>query len=72
MKNLFVFFLSIILFSACMKNEKPEPEKTIITKSTSKLSSNLMTPEVLWSLGRVAGAQVSSDGTKVLDRKSVV
>ena len=66
MKNLFVFFLSITLFSACMKNEKPEPEKTIIAKSTSRLSSNLMTPEVLWSFGRVAGAQVSPDGTKVL------
>ena len=66
MKNLFVFFLSTILFSACMENEKPVPVKAIITKSTSKLSSEMMTPEVLWSFGRVAGAQVSPDGTKVL------
>ena len=66
MKNLFVFFLSLILFSACMKSEKPVPAKVIIAKETLKLSSNLMTPEVLWSFGRVAGAQVSPDGTMVL------
>ena len=66
MKNLFMFFLIVILFSACMKNEKSIPEKAIISKESLKLSSNLMTPEVLWSFGRVAGAQVSPDGTKVL------
>jgi len=66
MKNLFVFFLIVILFSSFMKSEIPAPEKAIITKATSKLASNLMTPEVLWSFGRVAGTQVSPDGKRVL------
>ena len=66
MKNLFPFFLFVILFSACMKSEKSVPEKAIITKASLTLSSNLMTPEVLWSFGRVAGTQVSADGKRVL------
>ncbi len=66
MKNLFAFFLIVILFSACMKSEKSVPAKAIISKESLKLSSNLMTPEVLWSFGRLAGAQVSPDGKKIL------
>jgi len=66
MKNLFALFLIVILFSACMKSEKSVPAKAIISKESLKLSSNLMTPEVLWSFGRVAGAQVSPDGKKIL------
>jgi len=66
MKNLFTFFLFVILFSSCMKSEKAVPAKAIITKASLTLSSNLMTPEVLWSFGRVAGTQVSADGKRVL------
>jgi len=66
MKNRFTLFLIVILFSACMKSEKSVPSKAIISKESLKLSSNLMTPEVLWSFGRVAGAQVSPDGKKIL------
>jgi dipeptidyl aminopeptidase/acylaminoacyl peptidase len=66
MKNLFVFFLTIILFTACMKSEKSAPVNPVITRKTLKLSSNIMTPEVLWSFGRLAGARVSSDGNRIL------
>ena len=41
-------------------------EKGIIGKQNPKIENGRMTPEVLWSFGRVAGAQVSPDGTKVL------
>ncbi|MEI6680135.1 MAG: alpha/beta fold hydrolase, partial [Mariniphaga sp.] len=66
MKNLFVFFLTIILFTACMKSEKSAPVNPVITRKTLKLASNIMNPEVLWSFGRLAGAQVSSDGKRIL------
>jgi dipeptidyl aminopeptidase/acylaminoacyl peptidase len=33
---------------------------------TPRLNSDLMTPEVLWSFGRIGSAQVSPDGKKVL------
>jgi len=34
--------------------------------ATPKLASDLMTPEVLWSFGRIGSAQVSPDGQQVL------
>ena len=66
MKNLLVFFLILNLFSACMKSENPAPVKSNYTPVTPKLSSDIMTPEVLWSFGRVTGTQVSPDGKSVL------
>jgi len=66
MKNLFVFFLIVIFFSACMKSEKSAPVKDNFTPEIPKLASDIMTPEVLWSFGRVGGAQVSPDGKSVI------
>jgi len=40
--------------------------KSTIGKQTPKIENGLMTPEVLWSFGRVASPQVSPDGTKIL------
>ncbi|HZK69381.1 MAG TPA: peptidase S9, partial [Paludibacter sp.] len=41
-------------------------ETPVIGKHQLTISNGLMTPEVLWSFGRVAGAQVSPNGLKVL------
>jgi len=46
-------------------NNNPVSQK-IITKKQLRLKSNLMTPEVLWSLGRVNEATVSPDKSTVL------
>jgi dipeptidyl aminopeptidase/acylaminoacyl peptidase len=57
--------LGIVLFSFTNQKitkemtDKPNPEVT-------KLASDVMTPEVLWSFGRVGEPDVSPDGTKVL------
>jgi dipeptidyl aminopeptidase/acylaminoacyl peptidase len=48
--------------SSCSKKD----ENPIIGKQNPKIKNGLMTPEVLWSFGRVAGAQVSPDQAKVL------
>ena len=66
MKNLLVFFLILTFFSSCMKSETPAPVKSNYSPATPKLSSDIMTPEVLWSFGRVSGTQVSPDGKLVL------
>jgi len=66
MKNLFVFFLIVTFFSACMKSEKSAPVKDNFTPEIPKLASDIMTPEVLWSFGRVGGPQVSPDGKSVI------
>ena len=66
MKKLYVLFLIVTLFSACMKDEKTVPLKANFTPETPKLASDIMTPEVLWSFGRIGGTQVSPDGKSVI------
>ena len=40
--------------------------QTMIQKNNIKLSSDLMTPEALWAMGRISGAAVSPDGKQVV------
>ena len=37
-----------------------------IGKQNIKLTSNLMTPEALWAMGRIATAEASADGKRIL------
>ncbi len=71
MKKLFLISitgLGIFLYS-CTQPEKPKesssPEQ-IVEKPDIKVNSDLMTPEILWSFGRVSGSEVSPDGKTVL------
>lgn len=66
MRKSILFFLIVTLLSACMNNEKVVPNKANYTPETPKLASDIMTPEVLWSFGRLGGVQVSPDGKSVL------
>lgn len=40
--------------------------KTMIDKSNIKLESDLMTPEALWAMGRIGGAEASPDGKTIV------
>ncbi|WP_372947366.1 S9 family peptidase [Mariniphaga sp.] len=62
-KNLFIFAL-LALF-ACTTQTESTQQKNYIPQ-TPQLSSDLMTPEVLWSFGRLGSPQVSPDGESVL------
>ncbi|HRZ96248.1 MAG TPA: S9 family peptidase [Paludibacter sp.] len=53
--------LAVLATSCATKDESP-----LIGKQNPKIENGLMTPEVLWSFGRVAGTQVSPDGSKIL------
>lgn len=53
--------LAVLATSCATKDETP-----LIGKQNPKIENGLMTPEVLWSFGRIAGTQVSPDGTKIL------
>jgi dipeptidyl aminopeptidase/acylaminoacyl peptidase len=65
MKNLILFaFISLIISGyGCQPVTKEEP---LIGKKESKLTTDRMTPEVLWSLGRVGEFEVSPDHKQVL------
>ena len=41
-------------------------EKLLITRSDIKIAEGRMTPEALWAMGRIGGAQVSPDGKKIV------
>lgn len=61
--------LSATMF-ACNSNEKKDSEKDkeapIIEKPVVKVENGIMTPEILYSFGRVSDIQVSPDKSKIL------
>jgi len=65
MKSLILLILTTILFSC--STPKTNQEMTNESKpEVQKLTSDIMTPEVLWSFGRIGEPAVSPDGTSVL------
>jgi dipeptidyl aminopeptidase/acylaminoacyl peptidase len=73
MNNISLFIFSIltsIFIISCKQTDNKQgqepPQDHIIGKPDIRLTSDLMTPEVLWSFGRVSGNEVSPDGKSVL------
>ncbi|MFA5418972.1 MAG: S9 family peptidase [Bacteroidales bacterium] len=64
MKKIWMIGLSAMLLVGIQLVAQQEPP--IIEKQNMKLTSDLMTPEVLWSFGRVSDPQNSPDGKSVL------
>lgn len=66
MKKLTVLFavLIIVLAFSCTESELLKEE--IFKKNKPDYSSGLLTPEILWSFGRIGETQLSPDKTKVL------
>lgn len=64
-KSIMALALSATMLACNSKNEL-EKESTIISKSTIKVENGTMTPEVLYSFGRLSDAQVSPDKSKIL------
>lgn len=73
MKNrYFIALISLIALTTlwqCSTKQQTEHKKTskvLIQKPQLKLNSDLMSPEVLWSMGRLSGIQLSPDGKTLL------
>lgn len=62
MKKSFIIATAILLGCCPIKAQTMKP----IGKSDVTLSSRMMTPEVLWSMGRIASAQSSPDGKHIV------
>jgi len=56
----YLLFFSLTWFYSCSKKNEVE------TIPQKKLTSPYLTPEVLWSFGRINNLEVSPDGTKIL------
>src|SRR3712207_3521064 len=57
---------AIVLALAAMLNCSSMNAQTMIGPSEIKLSSDLMTPEALWAMGRIGGYAVSPDGKTIV------
>jgi dipeptidyl aminopeptidase/acylaminoacyl peptidase len=67
MRKFSVFFMAAMMVFLLSCQPKVEEEKAVIIgKPDIKLTSNLMTPEALWSFGRLGGAEVSPDGKQIV------
>lgn len=60
----FLIPLLMLLFS-CQEGRKQE-KVVLVDKPDIELEGDLMTPEALWSFGRLSGPDVSPDGKKVI------
>ncbi|WP_297093492.1 S9 family peptidase [uncultured Draconibacterium sp.] len=65
MKKIALFIFIAMTIVSCTQKESGQVAKNYVPE-TPKLSSDVMTPEVLWSFGRLGEATVSPDGTQVL------
>ncbi len=65
MRKIALFVVAALLFS-CQQKETTMKKTENFVPETPQLKSDVMTPEVLWSFGRLGGAQVSPDGKTVL------
>jgi WD40-like Beta Propeller Repeat. len=67
--NLFFFIMVIFLFSSC-KQEEAKNENTVTSEKIGAkdmtLTSDIMTPEVLWSMGRIGEYDISPDNSKIV------
>jgi len=66
MKKFIVFAIITGLLMSCDITVQNNTEPPLITKNQLELSSDIMTPEVLWAFGRLSDVQVSPDGKKIL------
>ena len=65
LKSIYALGLSVGLILSSCQNEV-QVMKPIIGKSDIKVENKRMTPEVLWSLGRLGDVQVSPDGKQMV------
>ena len=59
-------FKTLIMIAALSLGGNFSQAQTMIDKNDIRLSSDRMTPEALWAMGRIVGAQSSPDGKRIV------
>ena len=62
-RTLILLIMSATIFASSCNSEKNSP---IISKHHPKIENGILTPEVLWSFGRIGSVNLSADKTKLL------
>ena len=65
-KTLLPFLLAFSMMACDSKNAAIPAGKGYKTPADLKLASDIMTPEILWSFGRIGTVNISPDGTKAV------
>lgn len=65
-KSIMALALGATMFACGAKDKTGDSDAPIIGKSSVKVENGLMTPEILYSFGRVSGVEVSPDKSKIL------
>ncbi len=61
------FSIPVLLMGLALLSSPVKAENNVkIGKQNIKLSSNLMTPEALWAMGRIGAAEASADGKQIV------
>ena len=60
-KNIVIILAGLLFLGSPIKAEDVK-----IGKQNIKLTSNLMTPEALWAMGRIGAAEASADGKQIV------
>lgn len=66
MKYLFFYIPILITLLSCSDNRNPSRQEKNFTPSMPEFTSDRLTPEILWSFGRVGVPQVSPDNKFIL------
>jgi len=68
MRKAILFLLTLLMtgFYSCKPTEKKTEDTPLIEKPTIEIKSDLMTPEVLWSFGRLSEPELSPDQKTIL------
>ena len=60
-RNIVIILAGLLFLGSPIKAEDVK-----IGKQNIKLTSNLMTPEALWAMGRIGAAEASADGKQIV------
>jgi len=66
MKNSLLITILAICTVSCQTDQNRQQDAGLISRNKPELTSDIMTPEVLWSFGRISDVQISPSGEKVL------
>lgn len=71
MKKLFIMSIAAMAFAACasgggQEQKRPQPLTVDNRLTDAEKQAGVLTPEVMWKMGRVGGAALSSDGSRLL------
>ncbi len=66
MKKITLFALLTLIALSCQEPQQIENTPVLIARNQPELSSDIMTPEVLWAFGRLGDVQVSPGGDQIL------